>query len=222
MKKALVLVSGGMDSGLCLYLAVAEHGQQAVDALFFDWGQRALKEELAAARAICRETGVDEPLVVTLDFPYRGPLTDQSIALQIDRSPSEMQTPGISAAFFPGRNLVMLAHAFGLASSRGHSEISFGPNADDAAGYPDCREKCLRNLEVACRCGLEREIALVLPVIHMSKLDIVRVGNALGVPWDMTFSCYSPVDGAPCKRCDACVLRADVLKHFSSPADGED
>jgi len=211
LTEALVLTSGGMDSAVCLYIALAEHGPDGVEALFFDWGQRAVAEELGAARNQCREAGLAEPVSIRLDFPYGGPLTDDSASLPTGRTPSEIGSAGVARTFFPGRNIVMLAYAYGLAAARGHQVIYFGPNADDAAGYPDCRADFVKSLEVACRQGTDSGISLAVPLIEMSKADIVREGNRLRVPWDLTFSCYSPVDGRHCGRCDSCVLRSLAL-----------
>lgn len=211
MSGALVLLSGGMDSAVCLYRAVAEEGPASVRALFFDWNQRSRAQERRAAEALCTATGVAPPITVKLDFPYRGPLTSSDGPVPLDRAPSEIEACGVPATFFPGRNLVMVSYAFGTAAALDISRVYFGPNADDAAGYPDCREECLRMLACACRAGVDREIELVLPVISMSKPGIVREGDALGVPWEVTFSCYSPVEGRHCGRCDACVLREGAL-----------
>ena len=212
MSEALVLTSGGMDSAVCLYIAVAGHGPGGVEALFFDWGQKAGAEELEAARAQCREAGLDHPVSIRLDFPYSGPLTDSFDPVPTGRTPSEIGSGGVARTFFPGRNIVMLAYAYGLAAARGMRTIYFGPNADDAAGYPDCRAGFVKSFEAACRAGTESGISLAVPLIDMSKADIVREGNRLRVPWDLTFSCYSPVDGRHCGRCDSCVLRSRALE----------
>ena len=210
MSGALVLLSGGMDSAVCLYQAAADLGGASVSAVFFDWGQRSLPEERRAARSLCAAAGVARPVSVELDFPYEGPLTSALSEMPLDRSPSGIKA-GVASTFFPGRNLVMLSYAFGIAASMDIGSIYFGPNADDAAGFPDCREECLRALEVACRLGVDKDIDLVLPVIGMSKLQIVEAGETLGVPWELTFSCYAPVEGGACGRCDACVLREDAF-----------
>lgn len=200
-----------MDSAVCLYRAVADCGAAAVEAVFFDWGQRSAFEERAAAIALCDAAGAGAPTEITLEFPYAGVLTDPRAAVPSDRAPAEIARAGVAETFFPARNLVMLAFAFGLAASRGLERIYFGPNADDAAGYPDCREECLKELASACRSGTASAIELVLPVIRMSKAQIVKAGEALGVPWESTFSCYAPEGGKPCGRCDSCVLRSIAL-----------
>jgi len=209
--RSLVLLSGGMDSAVCLYRALAECGAREVEVVFFDWGQRSLSLELAAARALCRHAGVDEPVLIEIVFPWGGALTEPGARLPSGRTPSEIADSGTADTFFPGRNLVMLAHAFGLAASRGAGRIYFGPNADDAAGYPDCRRECLDPLADACRLGTETEVELALPLIELSKRQVVEAGDDLGVPWEKTFSCYAPVDGRHCGTCDSCVLRDSAI-----------
>jgi 7-cyano-7-deazaguanine synthase len=208
---ALVLLSGGMDSAVCLYRAVVDLGPREVTAVFFDWGQRTLTEERLAAVELCAAGGVRAPVVVKLDFPYGGILTEADAEVPRDRTPSEIEAAGVAETFFPGRNLVMLAYAFGIAAASGLDTVYFGPNADDASGYPDCREEFLRAMEGACRLGVERRISLAIPLIARSKADIVREGDSLGVPWESTFSCYAPADGRECGRCDACVLKREAL-----------
>ena len=211
MSRSLVLLSGGMDSAVFLYRAVADRGAGSVDAVFFDWGQRSAPQERAAALALCRAAGVAAPTEITLEFPYDGLLTDADAVVPQDRAHGQIAGGGVAATFFPGRNLVMLAFAFGLAASQGLDRIYFGPNAEDAAGYPDCRRECLTELASACRKGTDSAVELVLPVIGMSKEQVVEAGDALGVPWEETFSCYAPEGGRRCGRCDSCVLRESAL-----------
>jgi 7-cyano-7-deazaguanine synthase len=208
---ALVLLSGGMDSAVCLYRAAADVGAHQVTTVFFDWKQRTLAEERLAAVRLCEAAGVRAPVAVKLDFPYGGILTEAQAEVPRDRTPEEIEAAGVALTFFPGRNPVMLAYAFGIATSLGLDTVYFGPNAQDAAGYPDCREEFLRAMESACRMGVDRRISLTVPLIAMSKADIVRDGDSLGVPWELTFSCYSPSDGRECGRCDACVLKREAL-----------
>jgi 7-cyano-7-deazaguanine synthase len=210
--RSLVLLSGGMDSAVCLYQAAADPTAGSVEAVFFDWRQRSLAEELAASRALCEAVGVAEPAVIRLDFPYSGPLTEPGAELPGGRTPADISAAGVADTFFPGRNLVMLAHAFGMAAAGGARRIYFGPNADDAAGYPDCRADCLMQLAAACRLGTDTEVELAVPLIERSKEQVVQAGDDLGVPWEKTFSCYAPVDGRPCGICDSCVLRMSAIK----------
>jgi 7-cyano-7-deazaguanine synthase len=207
LRGAIVLLSGGMDSAVCLYEAALNRGTVSTTALFFDWSQRTVEEERGAVELLCEAAGTGPPVTVRLDFPYGGPLTDATAPVPLDRSHAVMSSDGVAPTFFPGRNIVMLAYAYGMAAEYDAGEIYFGPNADDAAGYPDCREEFLLRFDEACRLGTGHAAQLVMPLIRLSKADIVREGDRLGVPWDLTFSCYAPVDHRPCGRCDACVLR---------------
>lgn len=211
MKRALVLLSGGMDSAVCLYEAVGEHGADSVEALFFDWGQVSVDEERAAARALCARAGVGPPLELVVGFPYLGPLTGSGEEVPMGRTAEQMEDGGVAPTFFPGRNIVMLAFAYGYASRAGIGHIYFGPNAQDEAGYPDCRKEFLGPMAAACRAGVDDDIELRVPLIEMSKHQVVKRGEELGVPWEVTFSCYSPSGGSHCGTCDACVLRSEAM-----------
>ncbi|MFH1149909.1 MAG: 7-cyano-7-deazaguanine synthase [Actinomycetota bacterium] len=212
MGGALVLLSGGMDSAVCLYRAVADHAPTRVKSVFFDWSQRALARELSAARALCAATGVAEPHIVEVRFPYGGGLTEPGAPLARGRSTDEIGAGGTADTFFPGRNLVFLSYAFGMAAVSGHTDVYLGAGADDTAGYPDCRGDFLASMEHAARLGLDcARLSLVLPLIDLDKEGIVSLGDSLGVPWDLSFSCYAPENGEHCGVCDSCVLRESVL-----------
>ncbi|MHB8896558.1 MAG: 7-cyano-7-deazaguanine synthase [Candidatus Geothermincolia bacterium] len=224
MSTALVLLSGGMDSAACLFDAVARHGRESVVAVFFDWGQRTVGEERIASERLCEAAGLAPPVEIALNFPYSGLLTDPEAAVPLGRTPESIELEGVAPTFFPGRNLVMLSYAFGLAAQTGMGEIYFGANAQDEAGYPDCRGEFLERFAGAARAATESGIILVTPLIQMTKEQIVSMGDLLGVPWDDTFSCYAPLDGKPCGSCDACVLRTEALsrQRQAAPPRGPD
>ncbi len=208
---AVVLLSGGIDSAVCLSLAAREEEAGAVTALTFDWGQRCWEQERDASCALARAAGV-EHVLLEARFPYSGALTDAGADIPLDRTPAEIGEGGTAPTCFPGRNLVLLAFAFGIAFDRGARSVYFGPNALDASGYPDCRPGFVEAMERAADLALGSPgIKLETPLMGMSKVEIVRAGDELGVPWDLTFSCYAPVDGIPCGRCDSCVLRAQAF-----------
>ena len=208
MADALVLLSGGVDSAVCLYLAVRELGPANVTALTFDWGQRAALEELKAAAELAESAGAAAMVMTRISFPYGGLLTDDGAPVPLDRTEREIEEGGLAPTFFPGRNLVMLSYAFGLAGSLEADAVYFGPNSSDAAGYPDCRPDFVEAMQAAGNIALGSPgIRLVAPLIEMSKVQIVTLGEELGVPWGLTFSCYAPVEGAPCGRCDSCLGR---------------
>jgi 7-cyano-7-deazaguanine synthase len=213
MAEALVLLSGGIDSAVCTFEAVRSLGTSGLTAVTFDWGQLAFEEEHRAAQALAAAIGISPPRVVRIQFPYSGPLTDEKAEIPLDRTVDRIQADGgRSPTFFPARNLVMLAYAYGLAAVQELGTIYFGTNASDSAGFPDCRPDFVAAAESAGNLALGGpRIKLVTPLIHMSKQKIVLMGQELGVPWELTFSCYVPVGGKACGRCDSCVLRSDAF-----------
>ena len=220
--QALVLLSGGVDSAVCLFKAVRSLGPAEVTALTFDWGQLSFAQEREAAETLAATAGIAPPLIVRIEFPYGGALTEEKAAIPLDRTVQEMEAEGGAApTFFPGRNLVMLAYAFGLASVGGARSIYFGANALDFNGYPDCRPDFIAAIEAAGNMALDGpRIEVVAPLIHMSKFDIVATGEELGVPWELTFSCYAPIDGKPCGRCDSCTIRRNAFIKAQIPEPG--
>jgi 7-cyano-7-deazaguanine synthase len=205
---SVVLLSGGMDSAACLALVTREGAP--VDALTLDYGQRHVRE-LRAARALARRYRVRRHEVVTLPLGrlLRSSLTDRRRTI-----PTRPTGPGrIPSTYVPARNTIFLAVALGFAESRGATSIVIGANAIDYAGYPDCRPEFLRAFErlarVATKTGVEgtRRLRVRAPLLAMTKADIVRLGERLGVPWSLTWSCYTG-RSVPCGRCDSCRLRA--------------
>lgn len=210
---ALVLLSGGIDSAVCLFMAALDVGGERVTALTFDWGQRCRAEERAASLALANAAGVGRHRILEVRFPYDGILTMEGRDVPLDRTPGEIGEGGTAPTYFPGRNLVLLAYAFGIAFDEGAASVYFGPNALDAAGYPDCRPEFVRAMELASSLALDEPgIRLEAPLLGMSKAQVVQAGEGLGVPWEITFSCYAPVAGLPCGRCDSCILRADAFR----------
>jgi len=204
--RAVVLVSGGLDSATTLALARA--GGFACYALTVNYGQRHAAE-LEAARAVAKFIGVREHKVVELDMRWIG-----GSALTADIAvPKEGATGGIPVTYVPARNTILLSLALGWGEVLGVRDLFIGANAIDYSGYPDCRPAFVAAFEalanVATRMGVEGEkITVHAPLIKMSKAEIIRAGAALGVDYAMTVSCYDPrADGAACGRCDACRLR---------------
>ncbi len=205
--RAVVLVSGGVDSATTL--AIARERGFACHALSFDYGQRH-RLELSAARRVAESLGCGEHRIVKLDLGWmRGSaLTDEGIA--IPTAP----TQGIPVTYVPARNTVFLAVALGWAEVLGARDIFFGANAVDYSGYPDCRPEFVEAFEelanLATRVGVEGDRFRVhAPLIAMSKADIIRTGVRLGVDYALTLSCYQPNEtGEACGRCDSCRLRA--------------
>ena len=206
-QKAVVLVSGGLDSSTVLALAL-EQGYECY-TLSFDYGQRH-RSELEAAARVSNFMQVVEHKVVTLDLAAIGgsALTDTDIAVP------ESETEGIPVTYVPARNTVFLSIALGWAEVLGAGKIFLGVNAVDYSGYPDCRPEFIARFEamanVATRVGVEgQSLEIIAPLINMTKAEIIGCGLALGVDYSQTVSCYqASLDGLACGKCDSCRLRA--------------
>jgi 7-cyano-7-deazaguanine synthase len=206
--KAVVLVSGGLDSATVL--AMAKAAGYDCHTLAFDYGQRH-RVELAAAQRVSTALGACEHKVVTLDLRSIGgsALTDSAIAVP------EQRTEGIPVTYVPARNTVFLSIALGWAEVLGARDIFIGVNAVDYSGYPDCRPEYIEAFQhlanLATRAGVEgRPFRIQVPLIQLSKADIIRRGAALGVDYALTVSCYQADDaGRACGRCDSCYLRRE-------------
>ena len=215
-KRAVVLVSGGMDSAVVLAWMKRE-GFECI-ALSFDYGQRH-RIELECARRVAVKCGVIEHLVQKMDLRAVGASALTSdIAVPKDRE-GTLSHGEIPITYVPARNTLFLSYALALAESRGASDIALGVNAVDYSGYPDCRPEFLaaftRLANLATRAGVEATAAgeyafhIHAPLVALSKCEIVKLGAELGVDFAVTISCYDPTsDGRPCTRCDACHLRA--------------
>jgi 7-cyano-7-deazaguanine synthase len=209
-RRAVVLLSGGLDSSTCLAVARSEGFES--HCLAVDYGQRH-RGELSRARRVAKALGAKELRVVKVDLSAFGgsALTDRAIAVPKGRSAARMARD-IPVTYVPARNTVLLALALAYAETIGAEDIFVGVNAIDYSGYPDCRPAFLRAFErvakVATKAGVSgRPLRIHAPLIELSKADIVRLGTTLGVPYRMTQSCYDPAGGRACGRCDACVLR---------------
>lgn len=207
MPKAVVLLSGGIDSSTVLTIAIRE-GYECY-ALSFQYGQRH-SAELDAARQLATKAGVKAHRVFTIDLsPFGGSaLTDTTLAVP------EQPTRGIPVTYVPARNSIFLCVALGWAEVLGARDIYIGVNAIDYSGYPDCRPEFIEAFEsmanLGTKAGVEGDRFRVhTPLIRMSKADIIRQGTALGVDYSLTVSCYAAdAEGRACGRCDSCRLRA--------------
>lgn len=207
MPKAVVLLSGGLDSATTLALAM-EQGFTCY-ALSLDYGQRH-NAELAAAKRIAQAAGVADHKIIRLNLDEIGgsALTDPAIA--VPQQPGE----GIPVTYVPARNTVFLSLALGWAEVIGADAIFIGVNQVDYSGYPDCREAFIDAFQqlanVATRAAVEegRHITVQTPLIHMDKAAIIREGSRLGVDYSLTVSCYTAdAEGRACGNCEACRLR---------------
>ena len=206
-KKAVVLLSGGLDSATAL--AIAREQGFLCHALSLDYGQRH-RAELAAARRVAEAQGVAGHKVIPLDLTAIGgsALTDPDIAVP------ETPTEGIPVTYVPARNTIFLALALGWAEVLGAFDIFVGVNAVDYSGYPDCRPEYIAAFErlanLATRAGVEGgRFRIHAPLIELTKAQIIREGMRLGVDYSLTLSCYAAdEEGRACGRCDSCRLRA--------------
>jgi len=207
-RKAVVLVSGGLDSATVL--AIAREAGFECHALSFAYGQRHAVELDAAARVVERH-GAASYRVMHIDLGAFGgsALTDSAIDVP------EAASDGIPVTYVPARNTVFLSFALGLAEVLGAADIFIGVNAVDYSGYPDCRPEFISAFErmarLATKAGVEGvRLEIHTPLIDLSKAEIIRRGLALGVDYAATVSCYQPrEDGAACGRCDSCRLRRE-------------
>lgn len=206
MRRAVVLLSGGLDSATTLAIARSERFD--CHCLTLDYGQRH-RAELDAAARVAAALGAVERRVMKLDLASIGgsALTDRSIAVP------EAPTPGIPVTYVPARNTILLSLALAWAEVLGAQDVFFGANAVDYSGYPDCRPEYMRAFEalanLATKAAVEgSRLTLHTPLIALTKAEIIRRGAALGVDYALTVSCYqSDSEGRACGRCDSCRLR---------------
>ena len=214
MKRAVVLLSGGIDSTTTLAIAIAE-GYEA-HALSFDYGQRH-QIETEAARCVANSLGAKEHRVAKIDLGvFGGSALTADIAVPKQRSGKEI-AHGIPITYVPARNTVFLAYALAWAEVMGGSDIFLGVNAIDYSGYPDCRPEFIEAFEnlanIGTKAGVEgRCFQIHTPLIKFSKAEIIRKAVELDVDLSLTHSCYDPTpEGLACGECDSCLLR---LKGF--------
>lgn len=215
MSRAVVLLSGGLDSATAL--AVAKHDERTPCAMTFRYGQRH-EIEVDAARRIARASGVEDHVVVDIDLrAFGGSALTSDVAVPKDRSTDK--DGEIPITYVPARNTIFLSFALAWAEVLGAQDIYIGVNAVDYSGYPDCRPEYIaayeRMAHLATRAGVEgtAPVRIRTPLIDLRKADIIRLGVSLGVDYSLTTSCYDPtVHGVACGHCDSCRLR---LKGFA-------
>ncbi|MEQ8850341.1 MAG: 7-cyano-7-deazaguanine synthase QueC [Phycisphaerales bacterium] len=209
-ERAVVLVSGGLDSATTLAMARAEG--LACFALSFDYGQRH-RHELDAARRVAESLGVERHLVMPIDLrAFGGSALTADIEVPKGRGDDEMAA-GIPVTYVPARNLIFLSFAVAHAEVVGARAVFAGVNAVDYSGYPDCRPEFIEAFEraanLATKAGVEHQgVGVRTPLIRMTKAEIIRRGVELGVDYGLTHSCYDPDDaGRACGACDSCLIR---------------
>ena len=214
--KAVILLSGGLDSSTVLYQAKAD-GCECY-AISFDYQQRH-RRELESARAIALSAQVKAHQVVNFDLTQWGgsALTDNQIELPIDRNLAEM-SQNIPVTYVPARNTIFLSFAAAYAETIGAQRIYIGVNALDYSGYPDCRLDYIQAMQEVFRLGTKQgregeAIKIITPLIELKKTEIIQLGNKLGVPWEQTWSCYAGGETA-CGVCDSCRLRLAAFEEL--------
>ena len=221
MRKAVVLLSGGLDSATCLYWCI-QKGLKPL-CLLFDYGQKHRKEIQSAVR-LCKKTG--SPCeIVKFSLPWGGSaLVDKGASLPQGRNLRQIAS-GIPPTYVPARNTIFLSFALSYADTIGAGSIVIGANAVDFSGYPDCRPSYMEAMRKVAHLGTKsgaegKKIKILSPLIKMSKAEIIRLGLKLKVPYELTWSCYRG-GSKPCGRCDSCILRekgfrkAGRAEHFS-------
>jgi 7-cyano-7-deazaguanine synthase len=216
-KRAVILLSGGLDSATTL--AIAKREGFACYALSFRYGQRH-GLELEAARRVAQHLGAAEHVVLDIDLrQFGGSALTSDIPVPKDRPLDDT----IPVTYVPARNTIFLSFALAWAEVLGAEAVFIGVNALDYSGYPDCRPEYIAAFQemahLATKAGVEGSSRLTIhtPLIQMTKAEIIRKGLELGVDFDMTLSCYDPDEnGTPCGRCDACQLRAKGFAEVAS------
>lgn len=208
-KSAVVLLSGGLDSATTLACAMAEGYN--IYALTFNYGQRHARE-LVAARELVNYFLIKEHRLVNTDLNR---ISDSALLNETQELPENRSLESISteipSTYVPARNMIMLSYAVAWAESVGAEAVFIGVNAIDYSGYPDCREEFIRAFEQAVKLGTKsgaegRTIKIKYPLINMTKAEIIKRGSKLGVPFQLTWSCYKGGTKA-CGKCDSCQLR---------------
>ncbi|WDU60132.1 7-cyano-7-deazaguanine synthase QueC [Pseudemcibacter aquimaris] len=221
-KKAVVLLSGGLDSTTCV--AIAQDQGFDVYGLSFSYGQRD-NNELNASKAVAKARGIIRHEVINIDLrAFGGSALTDDIDVPKGRSEDEMEDE-IPVTYVPARNTIFLSFALAFAETIGSNDIFIGVNALDYSGYPDCRPEYIKSFQdmarLATKVGVEGNdgVRINTPLIDLTKAEIIKTGLSLGVDYSMTTSCYDPADdGSACGECDSCLLR---LKGFKE-AGGKD
>lgn len=217
-RRAIVLLSGGLDSTTCAYLAKSEGFE--VHALSFDYGQR-LRRELESAKKVATAIGAVEHIIMAFDLRrFGGSALTSDIPVPRHRTIDEIGE-GIPVTYVPGRNTVFLAFGLSYAEAREADALFIGVNALDSSGYPDCRPEFISAFQEVARLGTRigvegRPVRIVTPLIALTKAEIVKLGVAAGVDHSLTWSCYMGGE-RPCGTCDSCLLRSKGFEEAGVP-----
>jgi len=209
VKKAVCIMSGGMDSTLAAYM-MRDEGYEII-GLHFNYEQRTQKKELEAFHKICKELKVKDPYVVNLDFFAQigaSALTDKSIEV-----PTSGVEEGVPITYVPFRNGIFISLATAIAEKEGAEVLSIGVVEEDSSGYPDCREEYINSMQKSINLGTKDEtiLEIKMPLVHLKKSEIVQESMKREVPLVLTWSCYQSEEKA-CGVCDSCRLRLNGFK----------
>lgn len=202
--KAVVLLSGGLDSATALY--IAKSAGYECRCLIFDYGQRHRKE-IASAKRLAQRANCKWQ-IVKISLPWKG----SALLEKKTRVPEYKKRSVIPSTYVPGRNIIFLSFALSFAEASGACAIYIGAHAQDYSGYPDCRPEFFLAYEKMAACGTKtgvekKAIKIKVPLINKTKAQIIRIGSRLGVPFELTRSCYRE-GNSPCGKCDSCYFRA--------------
>jgi len=218
MKKAITLLSGGIDSTTTMGIAKSERYQ--IYALSFNYGQKN-KFELEAAKNISKNFKVKQHLIINIDLAkFEGSALTSKIQVPEYDGRKNKQIP---VTYVPARNTIFLSYALGWAESLELTDIFFGANIVDYSGYPDCRPEYVSAFEKVAKLGtrqgiLGKDIKIHTPIINMSKSQIIKKGIQLGIDYSKTHSCYNPIEeGLSCGVCESCVIRKEGFKKAGIP-----
>ncbi|MCX5776858.1 MAG: 7-cyano-7-deazaguanine synthase QueC [Candidatus Firestonebacteria bacterium] len=209
-KKAVILLSGGLDSATTLYFAKAKGCK--CSCLLFDYGQRHKKELKSAVKLA--KINKCEYTIIKMALPWsKSALTDRKVKIPVNSKKIGLEIP---VTYVPARNTIFLSFAASYAESIGAKQIFIGANALDYSGYPDCRPKYIKAYEKAVNLGTKsgasgKTIKINTPLINLTKAEIIKLGMKLKVPYELTWSCYKG-GKKPCRKCDSCLLREKGFK----------
>jgi len=217
--KAVVLLSGGVDSATAAAIAKSEGYE--LYAISFSYGQRHSKE-LECARRVGEALGVARHVIMAFDLrTWGGSALTEDLEIPLDRDKSDMQAD-VPITYVPARNTIFLSFALGYAEVIGAETIVIGANQIDFSGYPDCREEYLKAFERMANLATKaakvdgRRFRIHAPLLHLTKAEIIKRGMEHGVDYSLTWSCYQGGE-TPCGRCDSCILRAEGFREAGIP-----
>ncbi len=203
MKKAILLLSGGLDSAVTL--AYLKNLKIDIHAIHFNYWQKH-SVEIRSANKLAEKYSIPFD-VINLPILQGSSLTEKDIEIPKDRE--EMKD--IPSTYVPARNIIFLSFALNIAMAEKAQLIATGVNAIDYSGYPDCRPEFIEAFQKVVECGTNSQVRIMAPLIGLSKDQIIKMGSELGVDFSITHSCYDPIDGKACGHCDSCIIRAKAF-----------